>query len=171
MPWGFQEVEAPSWHIKVVRLTILRTGRLYPPRNIPGTHLCWGLRRPQCHSVAVRIMSMKNSSDAMGDRTLDLTACSAVPQPTASPRAPSYNSRCQYWMEKCVFWGAELFVHNIPVFIQGNCGKVRIISVGFGWMWARVWTLDPPTICCYSLHGHFRYATHNTIKSTPTLPR
>ena len=33
-PWGFQQVEAPSFqdnqHMKVVRLTALRTGRLYP---------------------------------------------------------------------------------------------------------------------------------------------
>ena len=27
--------------MNVVRLSTLRTGRLYPPRNIPGTHLCW----------------------------------------------------------------------------------------------------------------------------------
>ena len=43
-PWGFQEVEAPrfqdSRHMKVVRLSALRTGRLYPPGNIPGTHFC-----------------------------------------------------------------------------------------------------------------------------------
>ena len=45
-PWGFQEVEAPrfqdSRHMKVVRLSALHTGRLYPPppRNIPGTHFC-----------------------------------------------------------------------------------------------------------------------------------
>ena len=33
-PWGFQEVEAPTFHdnrhMKVVRLSALRTGRLYP---------------------------------------------------------------------------------------------------------------------------------------------
>ena len=31
---------------------------------------------------------MKNSNDTIGDRTRDLPACSAVPQPTALPRAP-----------------------------------------------------------------------------------
>jgi hypothetical protein len=33
-------------------------------------------------------MSMKNSNDTTGNRTRDLPACSAVPQPTAPPRAP-----------------------------------------------------------------------------------
>jgi len=32
-------------------------------------------------------MSMKNSSDTIGNRTSDLPACSAVPQPTAPPAA------------------------------------------------------------------------------------
>jgi len=32
-------------------------------------------------------MSMKESSDAIGNRTRDLPTCSAVPQPTAPPRA------------------------------------------------------------------------------------
>jgi hypothetical protein len=43
-PLGFQEVEAPRFldnrHIKVVRLSALRTDRLYPLGNTPGTHLC-----------------------------------------------------------------------------------------------------------------------------------
>ena len=34
-------------------------------------------------------MPMKNSSDTIGDRTRNLPTCSAVPQPTAPPRAPS----------------------------------------------------------------------------------
>jgi len=33
-------------------------------------------------------MSMKDSNDTIGNRTLDLPVCSAVPQPTAPPRAP-----------------------------------------------------------------------------------
>jgi len=43
-PAGIQEVEAPKFqdnrHMKVVRLLALRTGRLYPPGNIPGTYFC-----------------------------------------------------------------------------------------------------------------------------------
>ena len=39
MPWGFQEVEAPrlqdNQHMKVVRLSALRTGRLYPQETFP----------------------------------------------------------------------------------------------------------------------------------------
>ena len=35
-------------------------------------------------------MSMKNSSDTIGNRTRDLPTRSAVPQPTALPRAPGH---------------------------------------------------------------------------------
>jgi hypothetical protein len=39
----FQELEAPTFqynrHMKVVRLSALRTGRFYPQRNIPVTHI------------------------------------------------------------------------------------------------------------------------------------
>jgi hypothetical protein len=59
-----------------------------PLENIPGTHFCYRLSQPQGHSAAGRIMSVKNSSDTIGNRTRDLPACSVVPQPTAPPRAP-----------------------------------------------------------------------------------
>jgi hypothetical protein len=76
-----------SRHMEVVR-SALRTARLYPQVNIPGTHFCYRLSRPQCHSAAGRIMSMKNCNDTIGNRTYDLPVCSAVSQPTASPGAP-----------------------------------------------------------------------------------
>jgi hypothetical protein len=57
------------------------------PGNIPGTHFCCRLSQPQGHSAAGRFMSMKNSNDTIGNRTRDLPACSAVPQPTAPPAA------------------------------------------------------------------------------------
>jgi hypothetical protein len=47
-------------HLKVTRLSALRTDCLYPPGDIPGTHFCWRLSRPQGHSAARRITSMKN---------------------------------------------------------------------------------------------------------------
>jgi hypothetical protein len=43
-PRGLKEAEAPRFHdirhMKVERLSALRTGRLHPPGNIPGTHFC-----------------------------------------------------------------------------------------------------------------------------------
>ena len=43
-PRGFQEVEVSRFqdnrHMKVVRLSALRTGGFLPPGNIPGTHFC-----------------------------------------------------------------------------------------------------------------------------------
>jgi len=61
-----------------------------PPGNIRGTHFCWRLSQPQGHSAAGKIMSMKNSIDTIGNQTRDLPTCSAVPQPTALPRAPRH---------------------------------------------------------------------------------
>jgi hypothetical protein len=38
-------------------------------------------------------MSMKNSSETIGNRTRDLSACSEVPQPTAPPRTPALKAQ------------------------------------------------------------------------------
>ena len=89
---GFQEVEAPRFQdnrrMKVVRLSALRTGCLYPQEIFLVLISVRGWE-PQGHSAAGRIMSMKNSNDTIGNRTRDLPTCSAVPQPTALPRSPS----------------------------------------------------------------------------------
>jgi hypothetical protein len=50
-----------------------------PPGNIPGTHFCYRLSRPQGHSATGRIMSLKNSNDTIGNRTPDLPVCSVEP--------------------------------------------------------------------------------------------
>jgi len=73
-----------------LRLSAVRTGRLYPQENIPGTHFCYRLIRSQGYSAAGRFMSMKNSNDIIGNRTRDLPACSAVPQRTGPPRDPNF---------------------------------------------------------------------------------
>ena len=87
-PIGFWKVEALSFqdnrYMKVVRLSALRTGCL-TPQEIPGTHFCYRLSQLQGHSVARRIMSMKNSNDTIENRTRDLPACSTVLQLTVPP--------------------------------------------------------------------------------------
>jgi len=44
-PSGFGRLRLPEFldnqHMKVVRLSALRTGSLYPPGDIPGTHFCF----------------------------------------------------------------------------------------------------------------------------------
>jgi hypothetical protein len=86
--WGSQ-ISRHSAHEggKVVSLTHRPS---LPPGNIPGTHSRYRLSQPQGHSAFGRIMSTKNVSDNIGNWTRDLLACSAVPQPTASPRAPGF---------------------------------------------------------------------------------
>jgi hypothetical protein len=88
-PWGLQEVRAPRFqdnrHMKVARLSAVRTGRLYP-REIFMVLMSVTGCQPQGHSVTERIMSIKNSSGTIGNRIRDLPVRSAVPQPTAPPR-------------------------------------------------------------------------------------
>ena len=61
--WGSRTLRLPEFlenrHLKVAGLSALRTGRLYPPRKISGTHFCSRLIRPQGHSAARRIVTEK----------------------------------------------------------------------------------------------------------------
>jgi len=64
---------------------------------------------------------MKNSSDTIGNRTSDLPACSAVPQPSAPLRAPGF------YISKLRKSGVFVFslknMNNIQttvIFITGN---------------------------------------------------
>jgi hypothetical protein len=46
--------------MKLVMLSAILTGRVHPSVDILGIHFCYRLSRPQGHSTAWRIMSMKN---------------------------------------------------------------------------------------------------------------
>jgi hypothetical protein len=74
-PWGVREVKAPGYldnrYIKVVRLSALRTGRLYP-QEYPGTHFDPG-------HLDLSDASEKTPSDTTGDRSGDLRTSSAAP--------------------------------------------------------------------------------------------
>ena len=99
-PWGLQEVELPyfsqSAHegSKVVSPTHRPP---LPPGNIPGTHFCWRLSQPQGHSAVGRIISMKNFSDTIENRTRSASTSCA----TACPFA-SYKALCSMLCNKLV---------------------------------------------------------------------
>ena len=81
-PWIFQEVEASRFHDnrhkKMVRLSALRTGRIYPPENIPISFRGWvdprAIVRPE------GLWQWKIPVTHFGNRTSDLPACNTVPE-------------------------------------------------------------------------------------------
>jgi hypothetical protein len=97
-----------SRRMKVVSLSDLRTSCLNPVRRIPGTHFCYKRSRTQGHSAAGRIKSMKNYNDTIGNRTRELPACSALPQPTAPPRTP-FLELC--WLNITHYWKSKFNYH------------------------------------------------------------
>ena len=93
---GFQEVEAPRFHVshpmKVLRLSAIHIGRLKTPSNYSWYSFLFQAESTLGHSVAGRIMLMKYSNNAIGNQTRYLPACSAVPWLTVPPFASQ-----MYW--------------------------------------------------------------------------
>jgi hypothetical protein len=75
--WGSQI--SWQWHRMVVRLSALRTGRLYRQEILLVLISVKRLSRPLGHSATGKIMSLKNSNDTIGNRTRDLPVCSVEP--------------------------------------------------------------------------------------------
>jgi hypothetical protein len=68
--------------MKVRSLSALSIVRLYPRRNFWYSLLLEAESTPGPYAAG-RMKSMKDPNDTIGNRTRDLPACSAVPQPTA----------------------------------------------------------------------------------------
>ena len=89
----FHEFEAPRFqHIrlmKVVRLSAICTGHFYLQKTFLVLISVRGWVNPRALVRPEGLCQWKKSSDTIGNRTRDLPACSAVPQPTTPPRAPN----------------------------------------------------------------------------------
>jgi len=65
--------------------------------------------------VAGGIKSMGNSNDSVGNRTCDLPACSAVPQPTAPPRRLRPVQNMETDLNVCRIQGTHFSVDRVTV--------------------------------------------------------
>jgi len=103
-------------HMRVARLSTIRTGRLYSPAETAGTHFSSRVFRCRGHIAAGRIRSTKN--DPTGNRAADLPACSAVPQITAPPRTTNY----YLYVTERPFetWTCCMVIHKNPISIFKN---------------------------------------------------
>jgi hypothetical protein len=87
-PW--QALGVPGgWGSQILRQSAHEGGNVVSPTHRPP-HFCQRLSRPQGHSAAGSIMSIKNYSDTIGNWSRDLAVCSAVPQPLHHQQRASF---------------------------------------------------------------------------------
>ena len=93
--------------MKFVRLSALRTDRLYHSRKYSWHSFLLGLSQPQGHSVAGRIMSMKISIDTIRDRTRNLRLVAHYLNQMRH-RAPLMLDKVKENILSCIVWKYKL---------------------------------------------------------------
>ena len=129
--------------MKVIRLSALRTGRLYTTGNIPGTHFCYRLSRPQGHSAPEGLCQWK------------------IPMTPSRTEPATFRLVAQFPFNILseISWIKQ---NNAPVILHHTCEKdlvtEHVSSDGEHW-WHRTWRSNKRSrhkavFCCFSWYFH-----------------
>ena len=116
---ALQEFESSKFqysrYMKVVRLSALNTGRLYPQKYNSGSHFCYGLSQTQGQSATWRIRPIKNPNDTIENPTRDLRLHHSVCIICATTCLHKHTVGCHLktMFTSCVMTKTNLLIHRV----------------------------------------------------------